>query len=68
MFSGARWRGLADSLRRRLSHRQNKCRRDEAERTGEEEGREIRREYSLYRRLAELQVRLKRTACSGAEQ
>ena len=53
MFSGARRRGLADSLRRRFSHRQNKCRRDEAERTGDEEGREIRRIFRANQTSAE---------------
>ena len=52
MILGARRRGRADSLRRRFSHRQNKCRRDEAERTGDEEGREIRRIFRTYQTSA----------------
>jgi hypothetical protein len=52
MILGARRRGRADSLRRRFSHRQNKCRRDEAERTGDEEGRQISRIFRTYQTSA----------------
>jgi transketolase len=53
IISGARRHGRAYSPRRRLSHRQNKCRRDEAERTGHEEGREISRIFRTYQTGAE---------------
>ena len=53
IISGARRHGRAYSPRRRLSHRQNKCRRDEAERTGDEEGREISRIFRTYQTGAE---------------
>jgi hypothetical protein len=52
MILGARRRGRADSLRRRFSHRQNKCRRDEAERTSDEEGRQISRIFRTYQTSA----------------
>src|SRR5260370_14990882 len=41
-------RNRADTRSRRLQHRQNKCRRDEAERAGDEEGRQISRIFRTY--------------------